>query len=101
MWNFISDVYVRGATGDAIALRKWSTAHPDRGLLQYALQRLLGETGRVPEMATMPRGLDLRPDPYKLRAFSVSACDATEKARTAEITQPRHSAPRFMIRPRV
>jgi len=50
VWNFFADMYVAERPEDAIDLWKWSTAHPDRVILQHALQRALGRTGRDPEM---------------------------------------------------
>jgi hypothetical protein len=50
VWNFFADTYVVERPEDAIDLWKWSTAHPDRVILQHALQRALGQTGRDPEM---------------------------------------------------
>jgi len=50
VWNFFADMYVAERPENAVDLWKWSTAHPDRVILQHALQRALGSTGRDPEM---------------------------------------------------
>jgi len=50
VWNFFVDMYVAERSENAVDLWKWSTAHPDRVILQHALQRALGLTGLDPEM---------------------------------------------------
>jgi hypothetical protein len=48
VWNFFADMYVAEQSKEAVALWKWSTAHPDRVILQHALQRALKEAGLDP-----------------------------------------------------
>jgi predicted flap endonuclease-1-like 5' DNA nuclease len=52
VWNFFADMYVDERPEDAIALWKWSTDHPDRAILQHALQTALRQAGLDPLMAT-------------------------------------------------
>jgi hypothetical protein len=50
VWDFFADMYVAERPQDAIALWKWSAQHPDRTILQHALQRTLKHVGHHPEM---------------------------------------------------
>ena len=51
VWDFFADMLVAERPKDAIKLWKWSTDHPDRVILQHALQRLLKQAGHDPKMA--------------------------------------------------
>ena len=51
MLNIFAEIYVAERSQEAIAVWKWSTAHPDRVILQDALQSVLKRSGREPEMA--------------------------------------------------
>jgi len=53
VWNFFAELLAAkpDRLGDATALWKWSTAHPDRVILQHALQRALRELGLDPELS--------------------------------------------------
>ena len=50
VWNFFADMYVTERPEDAVVLWKWSTANPDRVILQHALQRVLKQAGHDPAM---------------------------------------------------
>lgn len=50
VWDFFAEMYAAERPDDASALWEWSTAHPDRVILQHALQRVLERAGRAPQM---------------------------------------------------
>jgi hypothetical protein len=58
VWTFFADMCVAEQPEEATSMWKWSTTHPDRGILQHALQHVLTQSGYDPGMlsasAAMP-----------------------------------------------
>jgi hypothetical protein len=50
VWDFFAEMFAFERQKDTIAAWKWSTEHPDRVLLQHALQNALREAGLDPEL---------------------------------------------------
>jgi hypothetical protein len=57
VWTFFAEIYVAEQPKDATSMWKWSTAHPDRVILQHALQRVLTQCGYDPGMLSASAAL--------------------------------------------